>query len=57
MRDLEMLLLAELVALVIMAFPRLRDAGWWRLPAIGPPHRVDRWRGSWRVRCQQAAGR
>jgi predicted dienelactone hydrolase len=35
MRNLEtLLLLADLVVLVIMAFPRLHDAGWWRLSAI-----------------------
>jgi predicted dienelactone hydrolase len=35
MRNLEMLLLlADLVALVIMTFPRLHDAGWWRPSTI-----------------------
>jgi hypothetical protein len=35
MRNLEMLLLpADLVTLAIMAFPRLHDAGWWRLSTI-----------------------
>jgi predicted dienelactone hydrolase len=35
MRNLEMLLLlADLVAFVIMALPRLHDAGWWRLSTI-----------------------
>jgi predicted dienelactone hydrolase len=35
MRNLEMLLLlADLVALVIMAFPRPLDAGWWRLTTV-----------------------
>jgi len=35
MRNLEMLLLlADLVALVIMAFPRLHATRWWRLSAF-----------------------
>ncbi len=35
MRNLEMLLLlADLVALVILAFPRLHATGWWRLSAF-----------------------
>jgi hypothetical protein len=35
MRTLEMLLLvADLVALGVLAVPRLRDASWWRLSAI-----------------------
>jgi len=35
MRNLEtLLLLADLVVLVILTFPRLHDAGWWRLSAF-----------------------